>query len=87
MGGAFAGMMRQCLFFIFFAHAMVPSRDLVPYANRHTLHISIVNIAQTGPQGHFSVGPQRGSGSSPPGPPFVHATAGDHRGPKPLQIT
>ncbi len=33
MGGAFAGMMRHVLFFIFFATAMVPSRDLVPYAN------------------------------------------------------
>ncbi len=29
----------------------------------------IVHIAQTGPQGHFSVGPQRGRVSSPPGPP------------------
>ncbi len=31
----------------------------------------IVHIAQTGPQGHFSVGPQRGRGSSPPGTPLV----------------
>ncbi len=29
-----------------------------------TLHISIVHIVQTGPQGHFKVGPQRGRGSS-----------------------
>ncbi len=35
----------------------------VPYTN--SIHC-IVHIAQTGPQGHFSVGPQRGS--SPPGP-------------------
>ncbi len=30
---------------------------------QHTLYISIVHIAQTGHQGHFSVGPQRGRGS------------------------
>ncbi len=54
---------------------MVPPWDLVPYANcggTDFVH-DIVHIAQTGPQGHFSVGPQRGRGLSPPAP--VHATA------------
>ncbi len=41
---------------------MVPPWDLVPYVNcggTDFVH-DIVHIAQTGPQGHFSVGPQRG---------------------------
>ncbi len=45
---------------------MVPPWDLVPYANcggTDFVH-DIVHIAQTGPQGHFSVGPQRGRGLS-----------------------
>ncbi len=38
---------------------------------------SIVHIAQTGAQGHFSVGPQ---GLEPPAPrPLVHATAHTHK--------
>ncbi len=66
-------------FFCFFwATGMVPPWDLVPYANcggTDFVH-DIVHIAQTGPQGHFSVGPQRGRGLSPsaPPPPPVHAT-------------
>ncbi len=40
----------------------------------HTLHISIVHVAHTGPQGHFSVGPLRGRGLNPPPPTPVHAT-------------
>ncbi len=45
----------------------MPPWDLVPYANcggTDFVH-DIVHIAQTGPQGHFSVGPQRGRGLSP----------------------
>ncbi len=45
---------------------MVPPWDLVPYANcggTDFVH-DIVHIAQTGPQGHFSVGPYRGRGLS-----------------------
>ncbi len=58
-------------FFFFWATGMVPPWDLVPYANcggTDFVH-DIVHITQTGPQGHFSVGPQRGRGLSPPGLP------------------
>ncbi len=43
-----------------------------PTQTAHTAY-SIVHIAQTGPQGHFSVGRQRGSS-----PPPVHATDKNH---------
>ncbi len=45
---------------------MVPPPGLGALCKQHTLHISIAHIAQNGQQGHFSVGPQRGRGSSPP---------------------
>ncbi len=70
MGGAVAGMTRQVLFFFFFSNCDGALPGLGALRKQHTLHINIVNIAQTGPQGHFSVGPQRGRGSSPPGPPL-----------------
>ncbi len=52
--------------FLFFSKCDGALPGLGALRKQHTLHISIVNIAQTGPQGHFSVGPQRGRGSSPP---------------------
>ncbi len=44
----------------FFVMVPPPPRDLVPYTNS-ILCISFLSL--TGPQGHFSVRPQRGRGS------------------------
>ncbi len=72
---AVAGMAHHVFFFFFFF--LLSNWDGAPpelgaLCKQHTLHISIVRIAQTGPQGHFSVGPQRGRGSSPPPPCARH---------------
>ncbi len=57
-----------CLFFEQLGWCKDPP-GLGAQRKQNTLHISTVHIAQTGPQGHFSVGPQRGRGlSNPPTP-------------------
>ncbi len=72
--GVSAGSREWRVTFLFFCNCDGALPGLCALRKQHTLHISIVNIAQTGPQGHFSLGPQRGRGSSPPGPFLVHAT-------------
>ncbi len=69
---AVAGMVRHLFYlfnyYFFLQLGWCPPPELGAIRKQHTLHI-IVHIAQTGPQGHFSVGPQRGRGSSPQDPP------------------
>ncbi len=49
VGGAVAGMTRHV--FVFLATAMVPSQDLVPYAN--SILCILVSLISHRPQGHF----------------------------------
>ncbi len=66
--------------FFFIATAMVPSRDgalpgLGALLKQHTLHISIVNIAQTEPQRKGTLASDlKEAGARAPLPPLVHAT-------------
>ncbi len=72
MGGAVAGMTRQVFFFFFLVTAMVPSRDLVPYANS-ILCILILLISHRPDRKDTLASDLKGAGArAPPAPPCAH---------------